>query len=219
VLYTYNQMDVVSQTSFIPKKPIMQAPQAQASRGMSLFLLVSVFLFSGSLLLAAGVYVWKGALERGIESQKESLARNRDAFEPASIIKLQRLSRRLEISKTILANHLAPSQLFAVLEESTLQNVRFSSMDFALDQTKGTAILTMKGQARSYGAVARQSDVFAKASGIKNPVFSELNLDQRGNVVFSFTAAVDPSSLRYSSLLNSRVAAPVQTESPSSSEE
>ena len=198
----------------------MQAPQAQAPRGMSLFLLVSIFLFLGSLLLAAGVYLWKGSLERNIESQKESLARNRDAFEPASITKLQRLSRRLEISKTILANHLAPSQLFAVLEDSTLQNVRFSSMEFALDQTKGVASLTMKGQARSYGAVARQSDVFAKASGIKNPVFSELNLDQRGNVVFSFTAAVDPSSMRYSSVLNSRASAPSQAESsPQSSEE
>lgn len=191
----------------------MEQPRAQTPRGMSLFLLVSLFLFSGSLLLAAGVFLWKGSLARTIDSQKESLARNRDAFEPASIVMLQRLSRRLELSKTILANHLAPSQLFAVLEESTLQNVRFSSMDFTLDQTKGVGTLTMKGQARSYGAVARQSDVFAKASGIKNPVFSELNLDQRGNVVFTFTSAVDPSSLRYSALLNSRVTPPAASSS------
>ena len=211
-------MDVVSQTSFIPKKPIIQAPQAEAPRGMSLFLLVSIFLFSGSLLLALGVYLWKGSLARTIESQKESLARNRDAFEPASIVKLERLSRRLELSKGILANHVAPSQLFAVLEDATLQNVRFSSMDFTLDQGKGVAALTMKGQARSYGAVARQSDVFAQSSGIKNPIFSELNLDQRGNVVFSFSAAVDPASLRYSALLNSRVTPPSETPAPESEE-
>lgn len=211
-------MDVVSQTSFIPKKPLVEMPRASEPRSTSLFLLLSVFLFAGSLLLAVGVFLWKGSLVRSIESQKESLARNRDAFEPASIVKLQRLSRRLELSKGILANHLAPSQLFAVLEESTLQNVRFSSMDFSVDQTKGTASLMMKGQARSYGAVARQSDVFAKASGIKDPVFSELNLDQRGNVVFSFSASVDPSSLRYSALLNSRVVTPSTNISSSSVE-
>ena len=211
-------MDVVSQTSFIPKKPIMQTPETEVSRGTNLLLLISIFLFVGSIVLALGVYLYKGALVRDIANKKVSLARARDAFEPASIVKLQRLSRRLDLSRTVLANHLAPSQLFDSLESSTLQNVRFSSMDLAINQAKNTGLLTMKGQARSYGAVARQSDVFAKVASIKNPVFSELNLDQKGNVVFTFTASVDPNALRYQSLLNSRVpeATPVNASSSSS---
>lgn len=212
-------MDVVSQTSFIPKKPLAPAPPPPPSRGASLLLVASAFVFAGSLLLTVGVYFWGVLSERDIASKKESLERARSAFEPASIRKLERLSKRLQISKSILSNHLAPSELFAVLEEATLENVRFSSMDFSVDQTTNLGSLTMKGQARTYGALARQSDVFGKTAGVKNPVFGDLTLDQRGNVVFTFTAEVDPVVLRYQALLNKRLAPPAGSASQNVSEE
>ena len=59
----------------------------------------------------------------------------------------------------------------------------------------------MKGQALNYNSVAKQSDVFSEnptSKYIHNPIFADLDLDQKGNVVFSFTGEIDSDQVLYS---------------------
>ncbi len=59
----------------------------------------------------------------------------------------------------------------------------------------------MNGTARSFNAVALQSDAFGKSSIFKDPIFSNLNLDQEGDVVFDFSAVIDPVRVSYAALV------------------
>lgn len=190
-------MDVVKPTtSFIPKRPIEEArTRTTGPEFGGLFTLVSSILLVGSIVLAAGAFFYERYLIGAIATQGQNLARAEAAFEPQLLSDLSRLNSRLGESKRLLGGHVALTPFFELLERTTLESVSFQSLDFTSNSGKFT--IAMRGQARSFGALALQSDVFSKTKQIKNALFSGLNLDQTGNVVFELTADVDPSLVLY----------------------
>lgn len=189
-------MDVLKPTtSFIPKKPIEGTSIRTSPQLGGIFTLVSSIMLVGSITLAAGAFFYERYLESIIASQETNLARAEAAFEPQLLSDLSRLNQRIAESKRLLAGHIAITPFFELLERTTLESVSFQSLDFISNSGKIT--ITMKGQARSFGALALQSDVFSKTKQIKNPLFSGLNLDQTGNVIFELTADIDPSLVSY----------------------
>jgi hypothetical protein len=59
----------------------------------------------------------------------------------------------------------------------------------------------MTGLAVGYSSVALQSDLFAKNKNLIDPVFSNLVLDEKGNVIFDLEFSVDPSFVDYKQML------------------
>ena len=59
----------------------------------------------------------------------------------------------------------------------------------------------MSGQAIGYRSIALQSDLFAKKKYFQEPVFSNLSLDEKGNVVFDLDFSVDPNFVEYNQAL------------------
>ena len=57
------------------------------------------------------------------------------------------------------------------------------------------------GIAVGYKSVALQSDLFTKNKNLIDPVFSNLSLDNSGNVVFDLEFSVDPSLVNYKTML------------------
>ncbi len=194
-------MDSQSPTSFIPKKSFAPTPTAYQKRSVSVVLLGATVIFTVSAALSVGVFLYKGLLQNGIVSKKASLERARGAFDPALIKELERLDKRLIASKALLKDHIALSALFKALQGATSRNIRYTSLDWDLSGTDNKPEVIMHGQAKSYASVAFQSDVFAKSAIIKEPVFSDLTLDDKGNIVFTLAASVDTAALRYSSTL------------------
>jgi len=191
-------MDGTPQTSFIPKKPLTDNGP-QKSGKVSIATLAAIIIFMVTLALAAGVFIYKGILKNGIASKKISLERARSAFDPALIQALRRLDKRLESSKSLLRDHVALSALFDTLEAATSENIRYSSLDWNGGDSK-KLLLTMRGEAKSYASVAFESRVLAKTNLIKEPAFSDLNLDDQGRIVFTLSAVVDPEAIRFSNL-------------------
>ena len=114
------------------------------------------------------------------------------------------------LSKQLLANHLAASEVFSIISKLTIAGVRFSSFDFTAAAKDSDGIkVTMKGVGNSFSAIAFQSDVFGQSQKygsnkvLKNPVLSDLSLDQNGNVGFVFTTTINPADLSYSKVLDS----------------
>jgi hypothetical protein len=68
--------------------------------------------------------------------------------------------------------------------------------------------INMKGLANSYSSVAWQSDVFGRSDRygtnkiIKDPVLSNLSVDEQGNVSFDFSANISESDISYSKILD-----------------
>ncbi len=198
-------MDPRLQSSFIPKKPLMEhsAASVRPVQKASLFLVIAIVVFVIMIGLAGAVYFYNSYLGQKIVTLQQEIAATQQKYLAAnsSFDKYARLDLRIQTANEILANHFAVSSVFSLLEKDTVKNVRFNSFTFSITGTS-TPLISMAGQAKSFNSISVQSDVFRQDPSIKNPVFSGVGLDDKGNVSFHVDAALSPSVLFYTNALN-----------------
>jgi hypothetical protein len=185
------------QTSFIPKKPMI-SEAAVSARPVSVFLIISLFILFTVLIATGGLYLYKGSVAKNIKSMEDTLKIAQNRFEPSKITELQVLDKRLNSSSEILSRHIAVTPIFTALQTLTMQSVRYTK--FTFDSGEGTGFpikVQISGIAIGYRSVALQSDLFAKNKSLIDPVFSNLTLDNSGNVLFDLQFSVDPSFVNY----------------------
>jgi len=185
-------MEKEFQTSFMPKKPAVEE-RVRPERSIGLLTLVSIIVFFVSLLIAGGLYGYKIMLVKNVAGLKSDLDRAKAAFEPSVLNNIQKLEKKINASKEILSNHVLISPVFDILSQTTLKTVRYTKFSYVPAQGKYNILLS--GQARSYRSVASQADVLGKDKNISNPIFSNLKLDNLGNVNFDLSFSVDRSIL------------------------
>lgn len=192
-------MEPKFKTSFIPKKTLAKGvPGGKRAKGSAagFFMLTTGILAALTVLLAVGVFLYQQYLIGSIERKSETLERARAAFEPALIQELVRLDKRIDVGQTLLENHIAPSAFFSALEEETLPSVRYTRLSLT-ESSDGQFILAMQGEARNFNSVALQADAFGRTRVVKDPIFSGLNIDEIGRVVFELDAYLDKRQIRY----------------------
>lgn len=182
------------QTSFIPKKSFSTGKSAP-SPGGGVAMVVGVTLFIVSIVLAGGVFGYEKLLVGAIETKKASLEKAKEAFDPAIIKELSHFDTKITTAQSLIDNHVAVSALFHLLEENTLQTVQFKSFSYRLADD-GISV-SMQGEALSFKSVALQSDKFANHPSIQKTFFSNIGLNDIGNVVFSVSMTVDPSVISF----------------------
>lgn len=190
-------METKFQTSFIPKAPLAQS-QSVAPRGSrSFFLMFSFLFFVINIVLAGAFFAYsKFYLTENKNNIAANLEKNIKAFEPDTIKKYAELDSRIDTARSLIDKHIAVSYFLDFLSLETLKSVSFSDLKYDLSQD-GKATVLMNGVASSYNAVAFQSAVFGKNSNLKDMIFSNLDLDKAGNVVFNLSMKVDPSFIYY----------------------
>lgn len=197
-------MEPKFKTSFIPKQPISGTSPKRKSGGLGIISLILSILTMGVIALAVGVFLYQQLLDTTVDRKKATLDRAQAAFEPTLIQELVRIDNRLKAAEDILDNHVSISALFELLERLTLQSVRFESFEYSFLEDDRINI-TMSGNAKNFGGIALQADIFGRDRLINEPIFSGLNLDQKGNVVFDFTATIDKSLVLFVNNLSSFV--------------
>ena len=192
------------QTSFIPKKPILKE-SAVSARPVGIFFIISLFVLFTILLATGGLYFYKGILAKKITDLENTLNLAKNRFEPSKITELQVLDKRLKASSEILSKHITIIPIFNALEQITMKSVRFTKFIYNLgNEEKATIDIKMSGMAIGYQSIALQSDLFAKNKNLIDPVFSNLTLDNNGNVIFDLEFSVDPSFVNYKQALMSQ---------------
>lgn len=184
-------------TSFIPRRPII-ASQEKKGAGLpaNIFSTISLVLFFALLTIGAGLYFYKVALEQSIETMSSSLARAREAIDPALVASLKRLDERILVTHGLLENHTVISPIFSLLEKVSLQSIAFEQFSYSAEK-EGDPRITLTGKGRDYASLALQSDAFGGDVNIKEPMFSNLRLDNEGKVLFSFSASINKNLLRW----------------------
>ncbi|KKT01198.1 MAG: hypothetical protein UV76_C0002G0111 [Candidatus Nomurabacteria bacterium GW2011_GWA2_43_15] len=189
-------MDQNFQTSFIPKKPIIKE-SAISSRPVGILFIASLFILFTVLLATGGLFFYKGVVKKSIADKEKTLNLAKERFEPSKITELQVLDKRLRASSEILEKHIAITPVFEALEQLTMKTVRFTKFSYELSEDNAAINVKMSGQAIGYRSVALQSDLFAKNKNLIDPIFSNLTLDNSGNVLFDLEFSVDPSFVNY----------------------
>ncbi|OGI58054.1 hypothetical protein A2727_00215 [Candidatus Nomurabacteria bacterium RIFCSPHIGHO2_01_FULL_37_110] len=187
------------QTSFIPKKPMIEE-RVVKTRSIGLLNVLSVFILFTILLVTVGLYFYKGIVTKSITQMENTLNLAKNRFEPAKIAELQVLDRRLRASSEILSKHIAVTPIFEALQAITMKTVRYTKFNYDFGQDK-KIIIQMNGMAIGYRSMALQSDLFTKNKNLIDPVFSNPTLDDKGNVLFDLEFSVDPSFVDYKQTL------------------
>jgi hypothetical protein len=192
-------MDPKFQSSFIPKGPIPMSGSFSSvdHRGdRSLFGFLSIVIFVITVLLSGGVFAYKLYLNSQISQMGSDLTAADATLDPTSINEMSNLSARIKSTEDLLAHHVVLSPLFSYLETSTIQSVELTDFSYSVDDT-GALNLVLDGQGSGYGAVALQANVFDQSPYLKNIVFSNLVLNDKGAVTFTLSATVDPTLVSY----------------------
>jgi hypothetical protein len=190
------------QTSFIPKKPIEPVSSEISSdrQPLGLFFSAAVFITIMTLLAAGGVFAYSQILGKEITNKQQSLQSSEKEFDPSLVTQLERLDDRIQSAGTLLSNHIGFSTFFTLLQNDTLKTIQYTNFQYTYAGPNKVSV-TLSGVAQDYASVARQSEIFSDATYthgyIQSPIFSDLNIDQSGNVVFSLTALISPDLISY----------------------
>lgn len=196
-------METKFQTSFIPKKPIVQ--EKKVSSGISLFLLISLIVFFITAGLAGWVYFEKQRLINKINTEKEIITKNKNSLtkDSLSIESFVELNTRIEVSKELLSKHITVAPIFGFLQDRVLKNVRFNSFVFSFSD-KGVGNTGVKvdvsGKALNWRTIAAQVDEFGKTEWkniLKESKISNLSLSSDGSIGFLYTAYFSPDFIIY----------------------
>ncbi len=208
-------MDPQAQTSFIPKRPLADERPLPRQSSVSVFSLLATILFIASVAGAGMVYFYEKNLTTSVASKKGDLVKAKDAFEDTFLQELQSVDKRITAAQDVLQNHIVVSPLFTALQQLTLRSVQFTKFVYAIDGAGPAANVQvrMSGKAQGYTALALQSDELTKNKYIRDPIFSNLTLDDQGNVLFDLSFSVDPKFVLYGEAL-ARVPAAPQSNTP-----
>jgi hypothetical protein len=185
-------------TTFIPKKKLSSVrdeKNVRVTKKNSFMALIAGLLFVTALVSIVGVYLYKLNISSSLKNKIESINRTEKAFEPAVILKLKKLDIRLRAATDLLDNHVALSDFFDSFGESTLPSVSFSNFSFAFNEEASE--VSMVGEAKSYLAIAQQSDLFEKNQYIQNHIFSDFQLTETGRVSFNLSFTLNPDLIKY----------------------
>ncbi len=208
-------METKFQTSFIPKKPLVTDPTKPIvvhRGGVSIMMIVSIILFIASIGGAVFSVVWIGVLNQAQESYKQQLADSEKRFNISLIEDLKKFSSKIEISKELFEKHLSVSEIFPIINELTIETVKFDSFVFSEPEKGGDNIkITMYGVAKNYNSIAFQSDVFGssekfgKNKVIKNPVVADLSEEESGEINFTFSGLLSTNDVLYEKTVDASV--------------
>ncbi|MBY0328491.1 hypothetical protein K2Q02_00115 [Patescibacteria group bacterium] len=199
-------MDPTIPTSFIPKRPItsesMQGSSySTRSSSVGLLTLITVVVVIATAVSFGGVYLYEKRLSSQKTTLEDSINTARDGIGSEFVSDMQRLNARISGVQELLNSHIVVSPIFTELQNTTLRSIQYSQFKYDIGTdtvTKASIVkVDLGGTARSYSTIALQSDAFSDSKIIKNPVFSNLNVDDKtGRVEFklAFTVAIDDLS-------------------------
>ena len=190
------------QTSFIPKRPIVETKIHNAP-STNIFSAIAWFVFIVVAVASVGVYFYGQYLTKSISSKNAELTNIINQFNNNSISHFSQLDAKLKAATTILDSHSAFSYLLGLIGSNTLQSVQWVNLNYSFNSSGSDTLLSLKGIAPDFTSVALQSDRLLGLTYFKNQNFGSISLNEDGSISFSYSTGVQPSSFKYGLTLKS----------------
>ena len=195
-------MEPKFQTSFIPKKPVDSSPKSYLYKQPSnIFSVIATLIFVVTLLIAGGLFGYRVMLNNEITAADNEITAARADFQEKTIKEIIRYNNQMEAANQILNNHIVIYPLLAQLEEQTLRNVSFETLKYLREGDK----VKIEGNviAKSYNALAQQSEKFNSNKFLIEPTLSNFKLTEEGLISGDFNSYVDSSLFSYRRIVES----------------
>lgn len=193
-------MEPKFQSSFIPKSSTQETVVPKEVEvatgpkdGVGLWSFLSNAIFTLAVIACIVVFGAKWYLNKNIASMSDSLTAAKEALEPERINEISRSYDRIISTKGLIDKHVYFSQLLEDIQRLTVKNVRFTELLIDSMPQNGTSF-SAKGEALGYIFIAQQADILNKQDFLKDTAFSDLDLNEKGSVLFSFKTTVLPTA-------------------------
>lgn len=184
-------------SSFIPKTTLPKPTYKAKGAGFLVTISIIIFLISGGV--AGGIFLYKGLLAGEVDGLRDDLSKIQKEFELVSIRNFSRTADSISLAKSIIESHIAVSNIFKFLEDSTLPDVRFLNLNYVTGENN---VISMSGEAPSYTTLAEQAFVFESNPLVSTLSLSNLSLRKGGKVGFSVSITIDTELIRYQPTTN-----------------
>jgi len=183
-------------TSFVPQSASVAARRYHAN-------FTGAFGFFGYMALgivfalALGVFFYGRILATTQASKDAALAKAEETIDSATVAGFVQLRDRLNSGAPLLADHIAFSGFFTLIETLLPTTVRFTSLRLTVGDVKKIRF-EGSGVAKSFNALAVASTAFATDDNIKEAIFSNIVINRDNSVSFALSAMLDPKLVAFS---------------------
>ncbi len=212
-------MEPFTPTSFIPKRPIESTVDYTPHRSgtVGLLSLLTFVIVVGTGVAFGGVYLYQKQLVSQKAKLEQSIREAQDGIGTEFVSDMKRLDARIDGVKDLIKSHVVVTPIFEALEASTLRSVQYKDFGYTIKTDAITKVpvvsVDLTGSAKNYATIALQSDAFSTNTLIKNPVFSNLTVDDKTRTVnFKLNFSVNIADLSYQTFIDSNLKK--QTQAP-----
>jgi hypothetical protein len=201
--------------SFIPKTRGSRGIKTQYKQlGGGLLFKISIFLIIVSTLAVAGTLLYRAVLLKQIDELTLSIERVKASFDPTLIEEIDKLASAIPVARQLLTEHRLPVKIFELLEETTLEKVRFLEFDYSYEPVEQSISgglsrlpgqkkkekeyrinVSLAGETKDYNTLAQQSQILSQNTKIKEFDFSNFSLTTDGDVSFNLQLILDPKTI------------------------
>ena len=194
-------MEPKFQTSFIPKKPIINSPIRTSPAISSLFSVLAGIIFVITLVTFGFLLVYKNVLKNQIAKADQDINSAREAFQLVKIQELIDANARIIAVKGLLEKHIVVSPLLSLLQTLTIQTIQLNDLTYSNKNNNPSVFTNL--QSKTYNSLANQSDAFSKNQYFRTSDFSDFNLGPNGSIQVKFFANLDPKLTSYKNAIES----------------
>lgn len=192
-------------TSFIPKRPVDSnaEPAPYRNRSIGLLSLLTFVIVIGTGLAFGAVYLYEKQLTSQKVKLEQEINQARDGIGTDFVTDMKRLDSRIDGVKDLIKNHIVVTPIFQALQDATLRSVQYKDFSYSIkadpsNKTQPIVLVELTGSAKNYATIALQSDAFSANKLIKNPVFSNLTVDDKTRTInFKLVFSVNMADLSY----------------------
>lgn len=199
-------MEPKFQQTFIPRKPVAGRPtfgqpvkkniSVNISRRVNVLSMLATLIFIIAILGVCGVFGYSLYLKHNIERLHGELEAEIADLKHDEIEKVSLLDLRLRSAKTVIGKHVMSTNLLDLLGALTLHSIRYSDLSYET-VPGGAPKLSISGSTNDFESVALQSSVLKNNSSVTEVQFSELDVDEDGDVVFTIEASFKPDLIQF----------------------
>jgi len=145
-------------------------------------------------ILYGGVYFYKQGLIKTLDGLTRELAQLEESLDKQVIDEIVRVDKGLATARLLLQRHVYSSNLFALMEEQTLQDVYYTDFTYAFSQG-GT--VKVSGVADGFVTLHRQLEQFRSVPLITSVELGTVQLNQDGDVTFTINIMLSENVFRF----------------------
>ncbi|MDD2696806.1 MAG: hypothetical protein PHE52_01450 [Candidatus Pacebacteria bacterium] len=157
----------------------------------------TLFYVSLALLLLSitGYFILDNSIkasQKNLDSLRETLVKNKTAEKVALEREIIKYDRKIDNLSLLLSQHLAPSGIFELLQDSCLPQVHYSQ--FNLDAKQASLLLS--GITQSFETLGQQFLVLQGSDWVNDVKLDRISISKEGKVTFDLSLSLNPNVLR-----------------------